>query len=132
MIVLFKWAYRGGVRTATFVASPLLPNAVLGTTNHALIHISDWWATFAALASLKPGDECDGNPACVPVDGKNAWPVLTGAVSATDYRTELLLGVGGPPPADETKAQKGALRSGPYKLIAPSSQADGWSAQCEW
>ena len=122
---------RGGVRTTTFIASPLLPPAVLGTTNHALLHISDWWATFAVMAGLEPADDCDGNPACVSLDGKDAWPVLTGAVSTADHRTELLLGVGGPPPADQNQAQKGALRSGPYKLIAPSSQADGWSAQCE-
>ena len=119
------------MRTATFVASPLLPAAVVGTTNHALLHISDWWATFATLAGLEAADDCDGNPSCPTLDGKDAWPVLTGATPAASHRTELLLGVGGPPPVNKSEAQKGALRSGPYKLIAPTSQADGWSAQCE-
>ena len=50
--------------------------------------------------------------------------MLTGAASAENLRTELLLGVGGKPPHFA-----GALRSGQYKLIAPTSQADGWSAQ---
>ena len=45
----YSW-FEGGVRTATFVYSPLLPAAVRGTTNHALLHVSDWWATFSALA----------------------------------------------------------------------------------
>ena len=79
-------------------------------------------ATFATLAGLDAADDCDGNPACVPLDSKDAWPALTGATPPASFRTELLLGVG-------TLQLRGALRSGPYKLIAPSSQADGWSAQ---
>jgi hypothetical protein len=101
-----------------------------------LIHVSDWWATFATLAGLSAVDDCGGNPACIPLDGKDAWPVLTGAAPAASHRTELLLGVGGKPsPADAGESTghgggfAGALRSGPYKLIAPASQSDGWSAQ---
>lgn len=48
-------------------------------------------------------------------------------VPAASHRTELLLGVGGARALQG--AGTGALRSGPYKLIAPARQADGWSAQ---
>lgn len=119
----YSW-FEGGVRTATFVHSPLLPAAVRGTTSHALAHCSDWWATFASLAGLSPTDDCGGNPACIPVDGRSLWPVLTGAQPPGSLRTELLLGVGGKPPHFA-----GALRSGRYKLVAPTRQADGWSAR---
>ena len=107
--------------TATFVASPLLPTKVRGTTNHVLASISDWWATFATLAGLEASDNCVG---CVPLDGKDLWPAITGASDPAELRTELLLGVGG--------TLSGALRSGTYKLIAPggnSRKADGYSAQ---
>ena len=56
--------------------------------------------TFAALAGLAAADDCGGNPACAPVDGKDAWPVLSGAAPAASLRTELLLGVGGRPPPE--------------------------------
>lgn len=117
----YSW-FEGGCRTATFVASPLLPENVRGSTNHVLASISDWWATFAVLAGLPASDSCEG---CVPVDGKDLWPAITGMVDPTSVRTELLLGVGG-------TRHNGALRSGNYKLIAPggnSPAADGWSAQ---
>lgn len=38
----YSW-FEGGVRTATLVHSKLLPEKVVGTTNHALLHVSDWW-----------------------------------------------------------------------------------------
>jgi arylsulfatase A-like enzyme len=95
----YSW-FEGGVRVASFVASPLLPPHSIGTTSHALLHISDWWATFAVLGGLSPTDNCTSIPGCVPVDGMDVWPVLTQApnVTAGDavaWRTELLIGVGG-------------------------------------
>ena len=126
----YSW-FEGGVRVASFVASPLLPAHSVGTTSRALLSISDWWATFAVLGGLPPTDDCTGKPGCVPVDGRDAWPVLTqppnaSASEVVSWRTELLLGVGG------AKQTGGALRNGSYKLIAPggnSKSADGWSAQ---
>ena len=121
-----KYTYfEGGVRSSSFVASPLLPAAVRGTTSRALLSVADWWATFAALAGLAPTDPCEG---CVPVDGRDAWPVLSGAPgAAAAWRTELLLGVGG-------RGMAGAYRNGSHKLIAVGGNAAGdekgcWSAQ---
>ena len=109
----YSW-FEGGVRAASFVASPLLPAAVRGTRSDGLFHISDWWATFASLAGLEPEDNCDG---CVHLDGLDIWPDLTdpGGPAA---RTELLLGV-----------TAGAYRNGSHKLIAAPNGADGYSAQ---
>jgi len=113
--------YEGGVRAAAFVASPLLPQAVRGTTRHALLHVSDMWPTLAALAGLPTTDNC---PGCVPMDGLDAWPSIVG--KAETPRTELLIGVG-------SKAQTlGALIQGDFKLIAPggnSKAANYWGAQ---
>ena len=50
--------FEGGIRVAAFVASPLLPPRVRGTTNHALLHVSDVWPTLASLAGLDPVDNC--------------------------------------------------------------------------
>ena len=120
----YTW-FEGGVRSASFLASPLLPKAVQGTTSDTLLSVADWWATFAVMAGLEPTDKCDG---CVGVDGLDAWPVIAGAANATaPWRTELLLGVGG-------RSMAGAYRNGSLKLIAPGGNAAGgekgcWSAQ---
>ena len=118
----YSW-FEGGVRTVTVVNSPLLPASVQGTTNNALMHISDWWPTFAALAGLSTQDDtCKGS--CVPIDGTNVWSVIMG--EAVSVRSELLLGVGGP------QGKGGAYINGTYKFISQggnSVAADGWSAQ---
>lgn len=44
--------FEGGARVASFVASPLLPKAVQGTTNHALLHISDWCVVSLVLVHV--------------------------------------------------------------------------------
>ena len=104
----YSW-FEGGVRSASFVASPLLPEAVRGTRNHGLFHIADWWAVFAVLAGQPPKDDCDG---CVHLDGLDIWPEIT-ARGAAPARTELLLGV-----------TSGAYRNGSYKIIAGPNGAD--------
>ena len=112
----YSW-FEGGVRVAAFVNSPLLPANVRGTTSNVLLHISDWYATFAVLAGLSPSDDCDG---CVPLDGLDIWPAITGAGAAP--RSELLLGAG----------SAGAYINGTYKWIAVggnAAAADGYSAQ---
>ena len=45
----YSW-FEGGVKVASFINSPLLPAQVRGTTSNVLLHISDWYATFAVLA----------------------------------------------------------------------------------
>ena len=67
--------FEGGIRTPTFLHSPLLPAARTGgRVEEAFFHISDWYATFLYLAkSDNPGDS---GPGRFPVDGRNIWPVV--------------------------------------------------------
>ncbi|XP_077867836.1 arylsulfatase I-like [Saccoglossus kowalevskii] len=56
--------YEGGIRAVGFVNSYLLSNHVTGSTNHELIHITDWFPTLLRLAKtdlhrLKPLDGID-------------------------------------------------------------------------
>ena len=119
--------FEGGVRASSFLASPLLPASVVGTTNNALLHVADWWPTFAGLAGLNTTDDCGGlhpGGGCPSVDGRDAWAVITGETGkkahsfsffssssssssanndnarthadTVPWRTELLLGIGGP------------------------------------
>ena len=133
-----KYTYfEGGVRTASFLASPLLPERVVGTWSHALLHESDWWPTFAALAGLSPTDDAArGNPGYVSVDGRNAWAVITddqATLVSDPWRTELLLGVDYFP--DQQIEWQGALINGSFKYISPghpgglSAKMALWSAQ---
>jgi hypothetical protein len=115
--------FEGGCRVATFVASPLLPSAVRGTTYAGLVGVFDWYATFAGLAGVDVVDP--------DTDSVDLWPCITSAHGGQlqtrfkPCRQELLIGVGG--------AQRaGAYRNGSLKLIMPGgndASADGWSAQ---
>eukprot|EP00039_Didymoeca_costata_P008916 m.118640 g.118640 ORF g.118640 m.118640 type:complete len:528 (+) comp14282_c0_seq1:62-1645(+) len=69
----------GGVRVAAFVSGGFLPNALRGTVNSAFIHIADWYPTLANLAGVDPTDNAMYNGTIRPIDGIDAWPVLTGA-----------------------------------------------------
>eukprot|EP00040_Diaphanoeca_grandis_P042901 m.266368 g.266368 ORF g.266368 m.266368 type:complete len:678 (+) comp66964_c0_seq1:198-2231(+) len=116
----YSW-FEGGIRAASFVSSPLLPMGVRGTINTDILHISDWYATFAVLGGIDPEDNCEG---CVSIDGVNIWPSIT-KTSTHPPRTELLIGVGG-------AAFAGAYRNNTYKIIAKGAGGlvqDGWSAQ---
>eukprot|EP01065_Artemidia_motanka_P022262 TRINITY_DN2647_c0_g3_i1.p1 TRINITY_DN2647_c0_g3~~TRINITY_DN2647_c0_g3_i1.p1 ORF type:complete len:557 (+),score=189.37 TRINITY_DN2647_c0_g3_i1:53-1723(+) len=130
----FKYSFfEGGVRTTAFVHSPLLPAAVRGTRSQSIFHVSDWYATFCALA----GVEADDGFAAAPVDGVNAWPRLSSAEKlprpAAAWKggtaeDEVLLGIKG---GEYGHNAMGALLHGELKLIvgAQLKNADGWSAQ---
>merc|ERR1719183_2365571 len=44
--------FEGGVRVASLVAGGFLPDAMRGRELDGLIHMCDWWATFASLAGV--------------------------------------------------------------------------------
>lgn len=106
-----KWDnWEGGIRPASFVASPLLPLAVRGRWMNATIHLVDWSATFMALAGLDPASEK------TLLDGVNQWPAIAGRVPAgTELRNHTLVSVFTAPPHRIT-AGVGIMLSGRYKL----------------
>ena len=73
--------WEGGVRGVAFLHSPLLPQHGAGSVYHGLLHLTDWYATFAALAGV---DTDKTGP--VPADGYNVWnAIATGAPSPRQY-----------------------------------------------
>ena len=48
--------WEGGYRVPGFIGGGLLPAAKRGTRMVGVIHVSDWWPTFAAMAGLQPVD----------------------------------------------------------------------------
>ena len=102
--------FEGGVRSVAFVHSPLLPARAQGDTVDGLMHICDWYATFASLAGYSPGDSAKG--AAYPVDAIDMWPLLTGGVS-TSPRTEVVVGFN----FTHSHPLQGALIVGTHKLI---------------
>ena len=67
--------FEGGTRSAAFVHSPLLPPRTAGQTYEGLLHVSDWFVTFAVRAGVAQRDIDQTGP--VPPDGIDAWPVLS-------------------------------------------------------
>eukprot|EP01046_Picozoa_sp_COSAG06_P006867 COSAG06_NODE_329_length_17412_cov_9.404015_2_plen_266_part_00 len=100
--------FEGGVRVASFVHSPLLPPAVVGTTLDATISVADWWATLVTLAGLEPADSgfvpdhsyplpapwgCYEHGKCTfAPDSINMWPLLTGACEPGSFHSDRVVG----------------------------------------
>lgn len=79
--------FEGGVRAAAFVAGGLLPSDLRGTTSEVVMHLVDWYATFAALAGLAyPTDHAAAASGLPPLDSVNAWPALTARSETGDGR----------------------------------------------
>ena len=79
--------FEGGIRSATFVYSELLPATARGTNVTHMTHISDWYRTFALLAGA---DAEDNHPGVFPVDGVDLWPVITGEDPAPPRGTVII------------------------------------------
>ena len=98
--------FEGGVRTPAFVNGGLLPDATRGTRRSEMIHILDFYATFATLANVDPNDGT-----AIPIDSLNMWPYISG-MNTTSPRTRIVhqhdMYTGSP---------LGAVRDGDYKLI---------------
>lgn len=78
--------WEGGIRATAFVSGGLLPSKMRGTNITSLMHICDWWVTFAKLAG---GVATDGDGSVVPkLDGLDQWPIISGASTAV-VRSEV-------------------------------------------
>jgi len=102
----------GGIRANSFASGGMLPPAVRGTVSFALMHVADWYATYATMAGVDPNDAA-GEAAGVPaIDGFNVLPLLLGD-NATSPRTEIFF-------------TKDCLMKGDWKLLRSKTSSASW------
>mmetsp|Transcript_45267 Transcript_45267/g.105023 ORF Transcript_45267/g.105023 Transcript_45267/m.105023 type:complete len:627 (-) Transcript_45267:68-1948(-) len=83
--------FEGGIRATAFVAGGYLPAKVRGTRLSEMMHIADWYATFAeGIAGLDPTDYWAAASDLPPIDSLNMWSLISGA-TATSPRKSLLV-----------------------------------------
>jgi arylsulfatase B/arylsulfatase I/J len=80
--------WEGGIRARAILHSPLLPATRQGATYHGLMHVSDIYPTFAALAGIT-FDSIAHTTGSYPLDGVDLSDALWGAPGATK-RKEIL------------------------------------------
>ena len=95
--------WQGGVRVNGFVSGGYLPEKMRGQKTDGYIHITDWYATFCAMAGVDPTDDKAAEAKLPPIDSLNMWPFLSGQTS-TSPRTDVPLSYS-------------SLISGDYKII---------------
>ncbi|KAK7086018.1 hypothetical protein SK128_026978 [Halocaridina rubra] len=100
--------WEGGTRGAAFIHSPLLPQH--GFISNKLIHITDWFSTFASLGgAMAPSD----------TDGYDQWEAIT--TSAPSPRKEMIYNI------DITDEINAGVRYGDYKLLVGDPGPGDWT-----
>jgi arylsulfatase I/J len=113
--------WEGGIRTPAFVGGGYLPEAARGTTRKDMVHLADWYATFAGLAGVELNDRPSPDAIKMfgvhnlepPVDGLDMWPYFSGQIT-DGPRQELVFG-------------PEALMQGKYKLLMGDHPHGDWS-----
>ena len=95
--------WQGGVRVNAFVTGGYLPEKMQGQKLTGKVHITDWYATFCALAEVDPTDQRAAEFDLPPIDSLNLWPFLSGN-SADSPRVDIPISYG-------------TLISGDYKIL---------------
>ncbi|EDQ88865.1 uncharacterized protein MONBRDRAFT_32685 [Monosiga brevicollis MX1] len=80
----------GGVRVNAFVSGGFVPEERRGTREDEMVHVADWYATFAALAGVDPTDHRAAQHNLPPIDSLNIWPLLSGANVSSPRQTLLI------------------------------------------
>ena len=118
--------WEGGVRVNAFLAGGALPPHARGKKLDALVHVADWYATFAALARVQdPTADAEAAAAGLPaVDSVNVWPLIADAKAflpggAASPRTEVQL-------SSQALIQRGGGGE-LYKLITGWMTSSGWT-----
>lgn len=113
--------FEGGVRVNAFLNGGYLPDNLRGKNTSSLIHVTDWYATFCALAGVDPKDPQTGVP---DIDSINVWPAILNETQPADFpRQEVPLGYCTPEAdCDENNGPSGsmvdaALIVGNYKIV---------------
>eukprot|EP01084_Bolivina_argentea_P254030 426953_1 len=102
-----KVPFEGGIRVNAFVSGGFLPESRRGKIEHGILHITDWYATFAHLVGFDPTDERAAKAGLPPIDALDMWPLVSGK-NSTSPRVEV--------PIDEY-----VFISGDYKYIVNTS-----------
>jgi len=105
--------WEGGIRVAAFVSGGYIPEPLRGTEQDGIIHIADWYTTFATIAGVDPTDQRAAQWALPPVDGLNMWPLISGS-NKTSPRAEI--------PVDTN-----TLIQGNYKLLLGTVPWSSWT-----
>lgn len=82
--------YEGGIRVNAFASGGILPAKVRGTKLSEMIHIVDWFATFATLAGQSTYDSRGAASNLPPVDSLDMWPLLSGENGTSPRDTVLV------------------------------------------
>mmetsp|Transcript_10293 Transcript_10293/g.14187 ORF Transcript_10293/g.14187 Transcript_10293/m.14187 type:complete len:274 (-) Transcript_10293:356-1177(-) len=106
-------SFEGGIRVNAFLSGGYLPETVRGTQQENMVTISDWYATFCALAGVDPFDSKAAKAGLPPVDSINLWPLLSGS-NSTAPRAEYLVNAN-------------ALVKDNWKLLKGRQVNSGWS-----
>eukprot|EP00049_Salpingoeca_infusionum_P001522 m.48939 g.48939 ORF g.48939 m.48939 type:complete len:549 (+) comp11071_c0_seq2:65-1711(+) len=102
----------GGIRVNAFVSGGFVPESLRGTRQEGIVHVADWYATFAALAGVDPTDHTAAASGLPPIDSLNMWPFLSGQ-EKTSPRTDILI-------SDST------LISGDWKVLTGKVSEANW------
>lgn len=130
--------WEGGTRVPTFVSGGALPKSMHGQSLDGLVHVSDWYATFSAVAGLRPEADPAG-PA--PPDSVNVWPYLIGQVTKSPRNVLVhdhhmftnaskAYGCGGQSWFELPGYNSlGAIRVGQHKLLVGPERQASWFGQ---
>ena len=119
--------FEGGTRAVAFIGGGFVPTTLRGSTNHAYMHVCDWYATLCRLAQV---DAADSHPGIPPIDSVDQWTSLMkhSATWTDGARQEMVLsydvtaGVGGRAPS----GYNAALIQGRYKIVTGHQGASGF------
>eukprot|EP01043_Picozoa_sp_COSAG02_P066839 COSAG02_NODE_10534_length_1919_cov_3.147802_1_plen_132_part_00 len=78
--------FDGGYRVPGFIGGGLIPDVMRGKQLHGVIHISDWWPTFASLAGLPVADATGPTP----TDGIDQSAYIFGKVASSPRKETVL------------------------------------------
>lgn len=102
--------WEGGIRVNAFASGGAIPRAKRGSKLTDYVHMSDWYATFCAIAGVDVTDRRAAEAGLPPVDGVDHSGLLLGrAPAGTGNRTEI-------------HHSARALTSGRWKLITGGMQ----------
>lgn len=106
----------GGIRLNAFASGGIIPPSLRGTVHTGWWHLSDFYATFSALAGVDPHDARGEAAGLPPIDSLDMSGVLLG-VNATSPRTEIIIGSSDTSDHEGGTIVAGVIDSSGWKLL---------------